>query len=153
MLVIISLADAFIKRITFTFCWGSIIVIDILDEDTSHQSEGMRQQNHLRNQRKKRRITSIGGVEFGKKPEVDLQTAPGSTLSPMRDITVFGASPTPLVALDIYLLEWTLTHGSLLMRHVFVYEWSRHTFSPSIIDAWDLLSNSHMTSNLHYVVS
>lgn len=42
--------------------------------------------------------TGLGGGELEKKPKVDLQTAPGSTASLMRDNVVAGASSSPLLA-------------------------------------------------------
>lgn len=54
---------------------------------------------------------------------------------------------------SVYVLEWGLTRASLLTQHSVAYEWGYHAFSPTIIEALELLSNYHMSNSLQYVAA
>lgn len=71
----------------------------------------------------------------------------------MRDSVFVGASASILVAPDVFLLKWTLTCESILMKRSAAYEWSCNVFLLATIESLELLSNSHMVNNLQYAVA
>lgn len=137
------LANAFARGITSIFFLGeSNMIITIPDDDTSHQLEGTEKlttEPSREPKEEKEDVTGLSGGGFRKNPKVDLQTAPSSTSSHMRDITVSSTPPMPPVAPGVYLPKWTLTPTSLLIQHFVTRKWSRHSFPKATIDAMELL--------------
>lgn len=88
-----------------------------------------------------------------KEPKVEFRTASDFALPPTKDNVIAGSSYSSLTTPGIYILEWGLTRESFLMRHPIPYEWVRHAFPPSTIEALELLHNSHMFNNLQYVAA
>lgn len=53
----------------------------------------------------------------------------------------------------MYRPEWNLTHGSLLTQPSNTHEWCSHEFPTATLELLELLSYSHMATDLQYLVA
>lgn len=134
----------------------SDVVMEIPNDDTSKQSEGMDEEEieQPREPKEEPEHTTVPseGV-IGKEPELEFQIASNFASPLVKDNLIVVSYSSPMMAPGLYISKWRLTRDTLLMQHYVVYEWGCHAFLLASIEDLELLSNSHMSNSLRYAAN